>query len=146
MVVLCVGSVRRSCDLLRDNGLVRAVIIYEYEYDDTGERFEEFFDMGTAPDTIERDGRTAHRAWAAQVQSARWSKGLESSAMGVHPNQVPEMRAFCKKRGLGGLEWNARGNPVFRSRGQRKRYMEARNKAAGAPVCIDLDGGYGDAT
>ena len=110
--------------------------LYDYEFDD-GERVERFFDMGTAPATITEDGRTARRAWGAQVQAARWSTGLESVGMGVHPDQVPREREFDRKHGLS-TEYRG-GNPVFRSRGERKRYMKARG-------FFDRDGGIGDAT
>jgi hypothetical protein len=112
---------------------------YEYERPD-GARVEKFFDMGRAKRRIRcPDGVIARRVFsAAQPQPRRWSRGLESVGCGVHPSQVADDRAISEKHGWR-PEYTPDGNPIFRSRAQRKKFMRERG-------LIDRDGGYGDAT
>jgi len=120
--------------------------IYTYEREDS-ELIEREFSIHDFPQEIVcEDGQKAHKVIvSANVLARGWATGLESRAMGVHPAQLPEAREFCAERGLH-VDWNARGNPVFHSRAQRKAFMHARNEAAGGKVCVDFDGGYGDET
>jgi len=96
------------------------------------------------PQSCSRCGQMANRdliAEQADTGSGRakgWATGLESAALGVHPDQVPSERARLKKVTGRDVEFTPMGNPVFHSRGERKAVA----KACGM---LDLDGGYGDA-
>ena len=63
---------------------------------------------------------------------------MESYAAGVHPKQVPEMRAIDKKHGVP-TDYTSDGDPVFRGPAHRRRYCEAhglydRNAGLSDPV------------
>lgn len=70
----------------------------------------------------------------AFTQATGWPK--ESSAAGVHPDQVQEAMVESAKRGVP-TEYNKKGRPIMRDRAHRRAY----NKAHGFR---DNDGGYGD--
>ena len=87
-------------------------------------------------------GAVAERDMAAEQQRHHdnpdlWRRGLESTALGVHPDQVPAERARLKKLTGHDIEFSRDGDPILRSRGQRRAVM----KAIGYH---DRDGGYGD--
>ena len=66
-----------------------------------------------------------------------WATGLVSTSLGVHPEQVPEERERLKKLTGHDIEFTRDGNPVLRSRAQRRAVM----KAVGMH---DKEGGFGD--
>jgi len=112
--------------------------LYDFERED-GRIVERVFPMAKCPRTIKcSDGVLARKIISGSNVLARgWATGVESSALGVHPNQVRRERAFDQKHGLGDVEYSKRGNPTFRSRGQRRNYLRSRG-------FHDKDGGYGD--
>ena len=61
---------------------------------------------------------------------------MASYAAGVSDSEVPEMRAIDEKAGVP-TEYNEEADPVFTSRGHRKRYLKAHE-------LHDRNGGYGD--
>ena len=63
---------------------------------------------------------------------------MASYAAGVHPKQIPEMRAFDKKHGVP-TDYSSDGDPEFRGPKHRRKYCEAhglfdRNAGLSDPV------------
>lgn len=69
--------------------------------------------------------------------------GLESDALGVHPDQAEEAMAHADRIGVPTEFDRETGCAIFRSRAHRKRYVDELNKPLTVPI-HDLDGGYGD--
>ena len=61
---------------------------------------------------------------------------IVSDAMKVHPKQIAEHAALCKAKGVP-TETTEIGQPVFRDRSHRKKYLRAFGYH-------DRNGGYGD--
>jgi len=89
-----------------------------------------------------QDGKRAYRDIMAEQRCStgrarQWARGLASDALAVHPDQIPEARAYDKAHGVP-TEYKADGRPIFTGRGHRKAYCKAHG-------VHDNDGGYGDA-
>lgn len=50
---------------------------------------------------------------------------IASDAMGIHPSQIEEARAFNRSRGVPTTDYTSDGRPILRSSGHRKAYMRA---------------------
>lgn len=59
-----------------------------------------------------------------------------SEALAVHPEDIPEAKAFYKKRGLD-VDFSKDGRVVMRDRAHRRKVIKANGS-------FDKDGGYGD--
>lgn len=66
-----------------------------------------------------------------------WTKPLVCEALGVQPQQIEEFRKFDQENGLGDVEYNKDGNPVFYSRKSYNEYKRIHG------YC-DRNAGYGD--
>ena len=98
----------------------------------TGE--EEWVDVDwETPQRIEHHGPEHGRYFG----SNKWSTGLESHGMSVHPEQAKEYNEQAKKEGFTGVHFKPDGTAVFESRLQRKRYCEQQGH-------FDRRAGYGD--
>lgn len=109
--------------------------------DKEGFTVEVFRPMGTAPATIRRKGRVYRRDIAAEQTGKRngnvWRNGVTSRAMAVLPKQIPELRSYLQSKGIKNPKINARGQPEFDSRTERREHARARG-------FVDYDGGYSD--
>lgn len=97
--------------------------------------------MGSAPKTIRRGGKLYRRDHAAE-QTGRscgnlWRVGRPSRAMAVLPKQIPRLRSYLRSKGIKNPKINARGQPEFNTRSERREHARARG-------FVDYDGGYGD--
>lgn len=54
-----------------------------------------------------------------------WSKPLHSESMGVSTDEVPQAKEFDKTLGLGDVEYDTDGCPVFYSKGEQERFYKA---------------------
>jgi hypothetical protein len=90
------------------------------------------------------DGLVAKRVIKEQPQPpafqrkgiARWP--LYSQAAGCLPKQVKSFREQAQKEGLTGVDFCPKtGDAIFESKGQRRKYLEARG-------FFDRNGGYSD--
>lgn len=111
-----------------------------YVYSDADEEIvvEKMFRAGEAPRSIEENGRLLCRDYRRErIGVPPSAYRVESEAMGVDTDQIPEAMAWDKKNGCS-VDYNPEtGNPIFTSRDQRRKYMRAHN-------FYDRDGGYGD--
>lgn len=104
---------------------------------------EEVFAMGEAPCVVAKDGFIYKRDFAAEHVSKKRGRnmqpewGYESDAAGVHPDQVPEAVAYCKKKGVPTHFNPETGNPVMQNRRHRSRFLKVWGLR-------DRDAGYGD--
>ena len=80
-----------------------------------------------------------HRDLRADFCNDRKIKGwpMVSVAAGINPDQIGEYKEFDKKMGVE-TDYTPSGDVVFRSRGHRKKYLEAHHM-------YDRNGAYGDA-
>lgn len=53
-----------------------------------------------------------------------WKRPVESDALAVHPDQIPEAIADAKKKDVP-TEFTPDGRPIFRTSYQRRRYLRA---------------------
>jgi len=120
--------------------------LYCYYDPDTDERFElfmsieEMLERGDDDAAIEHEGRYLRRDFVREtggVINTAWSTPLESTAMGVHPDQVDDAIKDLKEKGIRGVEFTKDGNVKFASRGARRRYCESLGY-------VDRDAGYSD--
>lgn len=65
-----------------------------------------------------------------------WNKPILSNAMACHPDQIPEMMERNRAHGVF-VEYNSEGQPILRSRGDRRNLMAVEQ-------LFDKHGGYGD--
>lgn len=65
-----------------------------------------------------------------------WARGQKSVALAVHPSQAKEAAEDAAAKGVQ-TDFTESGEPVFRDRDHRKRYMQAYG-------FFDRDAGYGD--
>jgi hypothetical protein len=116
-------------------------------------KFRQVYGSHDRPDRFFIDGREVtkeehdrqfeqYRAALPQVKDphdgsalAGW-KPIHSDALACNPNQVPEMEAEAKRRGVP-TEHDGEGRPVLTSRSHRRDYMRAFG-------FFDRHGGYGD--
>jgi hypothetical protein len=86
------------------------------------------------------DGNEAVRDFQAEHAPRKRTRGeswpLESEAMGVHPDQIPEMKRLAKEHGVP-TDFTPDGRAILRSRGHRKKFAETFG-------FWDRNGGYGD--
>jgi hypothetical protein len=61
---------------------------------------------------------------------------IQSMALGVHPDQIPEARALAASRGVS-LDFTPDGKAILKDRGHRRAVLKAHKYH-------DNDGGYGD--
>lgn len=57
-----------------------------------------------------------------------WNQPIHSEALGVHPDQIPEAMDEDKKLGVGGVEYDHHGRPIFTSSKQFRKYAKAYGK------------------
>ncbi len=107
-----------------------------------GEIIERAFPMGEAPQSVCVNGCVAERDFQAEHSSVKELRGtapggwpMESNALALHPDQVPEQARRAREAGVP-TDFKA-GRPVLTDRSHRKRYC----KFVGVR---DNDGGYGD--
>ncbi len=106
-----------------------------------GKIVERVFPMGKCPDTITLPrGRSAGRDIAAEWRGSRATPSnwpMESSAVGVNPEEVGAAHQESVNLGVP-TEFNpATGDAILRDAHHRKRYCEALG-------FYDRNGGYGD--
>jgi hypothetical protein len=97
------------------------------------------FPIGRAPRAIRVQGRRYTRDLVAEHRDFRDCPGASvvvSDALGVLPSQVREFQEWYGRRGVK-TEFNAQGQMVFRSRGNRNAVLKATGWR-------DNDAGYGD--
>lgn len=68
--------------------------------------------------------------------SMGWKKPIESDALAIHPDQIPEAEAHAEKHGVP-TQFIEDGRPIFTSREHRRKYM----RSVGVH---DRRGGYSD--
>jgi hypothetical protein len=73
----------------------------------------------------------------APLVSGAWKKPLHCEALAVEPEEVEKQREFDQRLGLGDVEYDREGCPVFQSRASYNRYKRAYGY-------YDRSAGYGD--
>lgn len=108
-----------------------------------GERVaERFFPIGTAPQTIRLKGDVLHRDLVAEHRKGKCPANVDpvagstSTALAVPPQYRGKAMARAKELGVPTF-FNERGEPVWESRGHRKRFCERIE-------VYDMNGGYSD--
>jgi hypothetical protein len=72
-----------------------------------------------------------------KIEDSEIWNGMESRALAVHPDQIPEVKADAKRHGVE-VDFNPKnGNVIFSSRKNRREYCKLRG-------VVDYEGGYGD--
>ena len=68
------------------------------------------------------------------VRPPSWTKPLHCEALGCEPDEVPQWKEFDRQMGLGDVEYDSAGCPVFNDQGTYDRYVRAHgyyNKTSG---------------
>ena len=116
---------------------------YTFKNSVTGKRKEFLLSFDEYKPVMIVKGEKWERDLAADLESAHiedsesWN-GMKSRALGIHPDDVPAFVAEGHKHGVN-VNYDGKGNPVFGSRAQRKKYCKWRG-------AVDYEGGYGDNT
>lgn len=94
----------------------------------------------TLPVLCEKDGFVMARDFQADFGRQRYGDiwPMASYAAGVHPKQIPEMRAFDKKHEVP-TEYTSGGDPVFTGPKHRRKYCQAHG-------LFDRNAGHSDPT
>jgi hypothetical protein len=72
-----------------------------------------------------------------------WKRPIESDALAVHPEQIPEVLERNRRHGVH-IDYNREtGAPILRQRGDRTALIKLERSYIPQGV-IDRDGGYGD--
>jgi hypothetical protein len=92
-----------------------------------GDVVERVFKIGTAPASIEIDGRIARRSFSAERIGVPAKKGwpMECLASGVNASQAGELRAHLAAAGVP-TEVTKDGNPVYRDARHRRKALKVR--------------------
>jgi len=116
--------------------------IYTFKNSKTGKKKEFSIPIKEYKPIMIIDGEKWERDLASDLGTAKiedseiWN-GMESRALAVHPDQIPEVKADAKRHGVE-VDFNPKnGNVIFSSRKNRREYCKLRG-------VVDYEGGYGD--
>lgn len=100
------------------------VYCYQMEDDSIVERI---YPMGEAPKTIEENGMSGARSFAAECKSVPSTTGwpLECVASGVHAEDRGKLEKEFTKLGVP-TRVSADGNPIYTDKNHRKKALKAR--------------------
>ncbi len=128
--------------------------IYSYSNEITGEFVEQKFPIGTAPESVEIEGKRFFRDRASDMAAnqngfimrsdsssgtttGRGAWPMKSDGAGCHPGQIPDMEAHAKSRGVTTQYDQSTGQAIFRDRTHRSKHLKAFD-------LHDNDAGYSD--
>jgi len=112
---------------------------YVYSCPDCNFRWDEFYDITdyNPHPRCPKCSKLGNREYGLAGVSTEWSHPVISTALMVHPSQIPQVHEFDKHHGLGYTQYTKHGEPIFVSREHRRKYLKAHGY-------FDRDGGYGD--
>lgn len=104
----------------------------------TGETIEQVYPLGKAPRRIRRDGKhyvrdiVAEHRHRPQVSKSLWP--MVSTAMGCHPDQIAEFKAYDRKHGVTGCEYLPNGDMKVTKEG-RRQWLKAHGQFDRSAYC-----------